>query len=222
MLVGALALEVAREAIDGLISGAVAALGWSVAAAIGVKVAIKLLFVRLAGSRERLRRNATLRAFRVDAVSDALVGTASIVGLIGAEYGGMPMLDAWLALPVAVWIGASGVRLARESIALLMGTAPPPPWQDELRAVVASMPGVCRVAKLRARSFGDGTQVWVEIHVDPQLTVGQAHDLGDAVEQRLLDREEIVDAVVHVDALPTVAGSVVQVLHESASQGPVE
>jgi cation diffusion facilitator family transporter len=200
MLVGGLALEVGMQAIDALISGAAPALGWPVAAAIGSKVAIKLLFVRLASDRELLRQNAALRAFRVDAASDVVVGTASLLGLAAARYGGLPSLDAWLALPVAAWIGISGFRLARESIELLMGTAPPQPWQEELRAAVAGMPGVLGVANLRARSFGDGTHVWVEIRVDPRLTVGQAHDLGEGVERWLLEREGICDAVVHVDA----------------------
>jgi ferrous-iron efflux pump FieF len=208
MLVGALALEVALEAIGALRSGAAPVLGWPVAAAIGTKVAIKLLFVRLASDRALLRQNAAVRAFRTDALSDVVVGTVSLVGLAGAHHGGVPSLDAWLALPVAGWIGVSGFRLARESIELLMGTAPPRPWQDELRAAVAGMPGVLGVASLRARSFGDGTHVWVEIRVDPQLTVGQAHDLGEAVERRLLEREGIRDAVVHVDAATTEAEAV--------------
>jgi len=200
MLVGGLALEVGLQAIGALVSGAVPALGWPVAAAIGGKVVLKSLLVWLASDRELLRRNAALRAFRIDASSDVVVGTASLLGLAAARYSGLPSLDAWLALPVAAWIGVSGFRLARESIELLMGTAPPRPWQDELRAAVVDMPGVRGVAALRARSFGDGTHVWVEIRVDPQLTVGQAHDLGEAVERRLLEREGICDAVVHVDA----------------------
>jgi ferrous-iron efflux pump FieF len=203
MLVGALALEVGLQAIAALVAGTVPALGWPVAAAIGTKVAIKLVFVRLASDRTLLRHNAAMRAFRIDAASDVVVGTASLMGLAGAHFGGLPSLDAWLALPVAAWIGISGFRLARESIELLMGTAPPRPWQDELRAAVAGMPGVLDVANLRARSFGDGTHVWVEIRVDPQLTVGQAHDLGETVEGRLLEREGICDAVVHVDAAVT-------------------
>jgi ferrous-iron efflux pump FieF len=200
MLVGALALEVLLEAIEVLRSGAVPALGWPVAAALGTKVAIKLVFVRLASNKALLRSNATLRAFRVDAASDVVVGSVSLLGLAGATYGGLPSLDAWLALPVAVWIGVSGLRLARENIDLLMGTAPPQAWQAELKAAVAGMPGVRGVADLRARSFGDGTHVWLEIRVDPELTVGRAHDLGEVVEQRLLEREGICDAVVHVDA----------------------
>lgn len=200
MLVGALALEVGSQAIGALVSGTVPSLGWPVAAAIGAKAAIKLVFVRLASDPELLRRNAAVRAFRVDAASDVVVGAVSLVGLAAAHYGERPALDAWLALPVAVWIGISGLRLARESIELLMGAAPARAWQDELRAAVAGMPGVRQVGDLRARSFGDGMHVWVEILVDPQLTVGAAHDLGETIERRLLERAGICDAVVHVDA----------------------
>lgn len=203
MLVGALALEVGLEAIEALLAETAPALGWPVAAAIGSKAAVKLVFVALASNRELLRHNAALRAFRTDAQSDVVVGAASLAGLAGAHYAGLPSLDAWLALPVAAWIGISGFRLARESIELLMGTAPAQPWRDELRAAVAGMPGVLAVASLRARSFGDGVHVWVEIRVDPRLTVGRAHDLGEAVERRLLAREDIIDAVVHVDAAAT-------------------
>lgn len=200
MLVGALALEVASQAIGTLVAGEAAVVGWAAAATIGGKVAIRLVFVGLASNRALLRSNAALRAFRVDAASDVVVGTTSLMGLVAARLGDMPTLDAWLALPVAAWIGFSGLRLARENIELLMGTAPPRTWQAELRAAVAAMPGVREVTNLRARSFGDGTHVWVEIRVDPELTVGQGHDLGEAVEQRLLDREGVCDAVVHVDA----------------------
>jgi ferrous-iron efflux pump FieF len=207
MLVGALALEVLLAAIGALRTHAVPALGWPVTAALATKVAIKLVFVRLAANAALLRQNAALRAFRLDAASDVVVGSVSLIGIAGATYGSMPSLDAWLALPVAVWIGISGLRLARENIDLLMGTAPPPTWQAEVSAAIAAMPGVRGVAELRARSFGDGTHVWVEIHVDPELTVGHAHDLGEAVEQRLLEREEICDAVVHVDAAVGAAPS---------------
>lgn len=200
MLVGALALEVLLQAIEALTTDTVPALGWSIAAALGTKVVIKSVFVAFASRKALLRSNATLRAFRVDAASDVVVGVASLAGFFGAKYGGLPSLDAWLALPVAVWIGISGLSLARENIDLLMGVAPPRAWRDRLATAVAAIPGVRGVAGVRARSFGDGNHVWVEIRVDPHLTVGQAHDLGEAVEQQLMQHEGVCDAVVHVDA----------------------
>lgn len=201
MLVGALALQVLIDAATALVQGTTAVLGWSVALVIATKVAIKLVFVKLASRRELLQANATLRAFRVDARSDVVVGVASLAGFVGARVAGIPSLDAWLALPVAVWIGISGLGLARESIDLLMGTAPPREWQDELVAAVAKMPGVRAVGGIKVRSFGDGNHVWIEIRVDPELTIAAAHDIGEAVERSVRARDGVSDAVVHVDAV---------------------
>lgn len=113
------------------------------------------------------------------------------------------MLDAWLAIPVGLWIGISGLGLARQSISLLMGTAPPRAWHEEVTALVAKIPGVHSVAQIKARSFGDGIHVWVEIHVDPALSIGEGHDLGEQVEASLRQRTLVCDAVVHVDAATT-------------------
>lgn len=200
MLVGALALEVVRDAVQALRHGTTATLGWPVAVGITVKVVVKAIFVWQASVPALLRRNAVMRAFRVDALSDMIVGVVSLLGVIGARIAGWPMLDAWLALPVALWIGISGLALARESIALLMGTAPSSAWRDAVLLEIAGQPRVRAVTELKARSFGDRTQVWVEIRVDPHLSVGEAHDIGEAVEAYLLAHEEISDAVVHVDA----------------------
>lgn len=200
MVVGALALEVLLDSVGALRTGQAAVLGGSVALGLSLKVAIKAVFVRLASSPRLLRDNAALRAFRLDARSDVIVGLTSLAGFVGARYGGWPMLDAWLALPVAVWIGVSGVMLAKESIELLMGTAPPRAWQEGLMKELLDRPQVRAVTEMKARSFGDRTQVWVEIRVDPHLTIGEGHDIGEEVEAYLLRREGISDAVVHVDA----------------------
>lgn len=200
MLVGGLALEVLLDAIAALRTGSHATPSWSLAAGLGAKVVVKAILAALASRPDLLRANAAMRAFRVDALSDVAVGLTSVAGFVGAYYGELPMLDAWLALPVAVWIGVSGLGLARESIALLMGTAPPPRWHEELSAWIRRMPGVRSVAHIKARSFGDGVHVWVEIHVDPSLSVAEGHDIGEAVEARLRTRDRVCDAVVHVDA----------------------
>jgi ferrous-iron efflux pump FieF len=208
MLVGALALEVLLNAVQALWHGTSAVLGGSVAVGLAVKIVVKMIFAWRTSDPALLERNAVMRAFRVDAITDIVVGGASLLGFIGAKYAGWPMLDAWLAVPVALWIGISGLGLARESIVLLMGTAPAPAWREALLREISGLAGVRAVAELKARSFGDGTQVWVEIHVDPQLTVGEAHDLGEAVEAHLLAREGVLDAVVHVDAAVTATGAV--------------
>ena len=201
VLVGVLSVEVLESAVRALVEGGALRLDGSLAVLLGLKTGLK---AALAGLTGRASRNASaVRAFHVDARNDVLLGLTSVAGFLGAKYGAAPSLDAWLALPVGLWIGGSGVMLGWESVRLLMGTAPPPDRQNTLVGLAASLPDVWRVGAFKARYHGSLLHVWLEIHVDPTLTVGRAHDIGEAVEARLLEEPDVCDVVVHVDAAET-------------------
>lgn len=197
---GVLAAEVMREAITALVTGDVAVVTPTLLAAIGSKAVVKLGFVAVARRALRQRRSPALVAFYVDARNDVLVGTGSVVGLALAKPLGVPALDAWLAIPIALWVAWSGVTLGLENANLLMGSAPDPTRLQTLEVVATRTPGVRRVASLKARHHGEDIHLWLEIHVDPQLTIRQAHDIGEAVEHRLLEELDVCRADVHVDA----------------------
>ncbi|MCG3184083.1 MAG: hypothetical protein ICCCNLDF_02195 [Planctomycetes bacterium] len=109
------------------------------------------------------------------------------------------MLDAWLALPVAGWIAWTGFELARENIRYLMCEAPPEERQDELRLLASKVEGVEAAHDLRAHYIGTVLQVQVHIVVKPDLTVLQAHDIGEAVRARLEHEEDVGHCAVHID-----------------------
>lgn len=198
VLVGVLAVEVLSSAIAAIRGAPDVQFGWRFASVLFAKVVLKL---GMMGVAARLDRGApAIRAFAVDARNDALLGSLSLAGFLGARYGGWPEIDAYLAVPVGLWIFGSGLMLGWESIQLLMGTAPARERQEALRTVVAATPDVRRVGQIRARHHGSELDVWVEIFVDPGLTIGHAHDLGEAIERRLREEEDVANAVVHVDA----------------------
>lgn len=199
VLAGILALEVFHDALQSLLTGERATFGWPLLLAVGAKVLAKGV-VALVALRPRARPSSVLRAVGVDARNDLLVGLVALAGLLGAEFGGVPSLDAWLALPVALWIGASGVLLGWENIQLLMGAAAPEERVAELARLAAKVPGVVRVADTKARYHGNDIHVWIEIRVDPSLTVAEGHDLGEAVERRLEAEDDVCEVVAHVDA----------------------
>ncbi len=197
VLVGVLAVEVLGSAVGAIRSPDEVTFGWHFASVLAAKVLLKLVLMVFAG---RGKRSQAMRAFSIDARNDALLGGLSLVGFFAAKYQGWSHLDAYLALPVGLWIFGSGLMLGWESTQLLMGAAPEEERQAALRGVVASVEGVRRVGKLRARHLGDDLDVWVEIFVDPALTVGAAHDLGETIERRLREEGDVASAVVHVDA----------------------
>ena len=198
VIAGVLAVEVFRDAVQALLTGAEPEMGFPLLVVFGVKLSIKAAIVFAARARQRLQPSPALNALRVDAQNDVAVGAVAVVGFFAARYGWLG-LDAWLALPVALWIGWSGFDLARENIRLLMGEAPPSARRHELTSIAGSVPGVISVHNLRARFHGAELDVLLDVVVDADLSLRKAHDIGHAVELRLIDEEDVCHVLVHVD-----------------------
>jgi cation diffusion facilitator family transporter len=201
VLAGVLAVEVFREALAALLSDARPVMAWPLATVIAVKAVFKSGFMVLARSHYQRNGSPALHALEIDARNDSLVGILALVGFFAARYGS-PGWDAWLAMPLALWIGAAGVGLAQENIRFLMGEAPPQRRQDALAEIARTVAGVQSTHELTARY--DGTQIDVSLHivVDETLTVRQAHDIAEAVEARLMQEDDVLVAIVHVDVDP--------------------
>jgi cation diffusion facilitator family transporter len=198
VLAGVLAVEVLRDAVTAILTGAVPELGWPLVAMFAVKVVFKSGIALAAAAQNRRRASPAVGALAVDARMDVAVGLLAVVGYFAALFG-RPGLDAWLAVPVALWIGWSGIALASENIKLLMGQAPPESRRGELMAAACEVPGVRSVHNLVARYHGTELDVLLHVVVDPELTVRAAHDIGHAVEARLLAEDDVCQAIAHVD-----------------------
>lgn len=197
VIAGVLAIEVLRSAIGALWFGEVARADVTLLVAFAAKVVFKSLVFGTA--RLRGARSPALRALAVDARNDIVLSLVAIVGYLGARAG-YPSLDAWLALPVGLWIGAAGIELLRDNLRLLMGEAPPPARQAELASRLAATPGVRGVRELRVHHLGTILDVRATIVVAGDLSARAAHDIGEDARARLLADDEVGHASIHVDA----------------------
>lgn len=196
MLAGMLALRVAQGALEAILEG-------STVKADPLLLQIFLAKVLFKGSVVawcRSARSPALRALAVDAKNDVLVGLLSVAGYVAVGFG-YENGDAVLALPVAVWIGWSGFRLARENIDLLMGHAPPRARQQELEALTAEVPGVVEVGELRAQHLGAKFSLQIRVLVPGDLTVTEGHNIGERVRARLEEEPDVSHCSVQVDAV---------------------
>ena len=197
VLAGVLASEVARSAIVALALGEHATLGWPVAAVFATKVVFKLGIARVSRSLVRKRASPVLDALRIDARNDAVVGSVALVGF-GLARAGLPAIDPVLAVGVAVYVGASSVHLALSSVDMLLGTSASPERRRALTELVHAAPRVAGVAKLLAISHGASLHVEVDVLVDADLTLGEAHDVAHGIEERLRREPDVAHVVVHV------------------------
>jgi cation diffusion facilitator family transporter len=197
VLAGVLAVEVARTAAMALALGATPELDWAVAAVFFAKVAFKATIATLAWRERRAHRHPTLDALMVDARNDVLVGLVALLGFALARFG-LPVLDGWLAIAVALYVAYAAVRLGSENVRLLMGTAAPVEQQEALLERARSTEGVRGVDELVATWAGTGLHVHCAIVVDPELSLRAAHDIGHRVEERLMEVDDVARAIVHV------------------------
>lgn len=197
VLAGVLAVEVLRGGVMAVVEGAVPQLDWPLAFVFAAKVVFKIVIVGFAIRQLKRQHNPALDALRVDARNDVLVSCVALLGL-GLAYAGLPAVDSWLSIAIGIYVGFSGLGLARENVGLLMGEAAPADRHEELVRIAGSITGVRGVDDLIATWSGTMLLLQVEIAVDPELSVHDAHDIAHLVEERLLEEEDVSQVVVHV------------------------
>ena len=192
------AFEVGSSAIGKLASGAYTA----EVTPISFAVMIGTLAVNLGVTTYERRcakhlKSEVLAADANHTLSDALVSVGVIAGLAAVALG-FPAADPAMALVVTAAILATAVDVFRHALATLSDRARIP--EDDLRAVAVSVPGVRDAHRIRTR--GTEGEVYADLHVlvAPEMTVGRAHALGDAVERAVQDRfPNVIEVLVHIE-----------------------
>lgn len=131
--------------------------------------------------------------------SDAISSIVVLVGVAGSLMG-LPYLDAFAAVGVALMIGHIGWTQAWSSIRELVDTGMEPKTAAALKRIIGNVEGVRGVHMLRSRRMGGVYLIDVHIVVDERLSVSEGHKISEYVRLKLIDsHEDISNALVHID-----------------------
>jgi len=131
--------------------------------------------------------------------SDAISSIVVLIGVAGSLLG-LPYLDAFAALGVALMIGKIGWGQAWTSIRELVDTGMEPKAALALKRIIEAVDGVRGVHMLRSRRMGGAYLIDVHILVDERLSVSEGHKIAEYVRLKLIDsHEDISNALVHID-----------------------
>ena len=131
--------------------------------------------------------------------SDAIASIVVLIG-VGGSLMGLPYLDAFAALGVALMIGHIGWTQAWASIRELVDTGMEPKTASALKRIIENIEGVQGVHMLRSRRMGGAYLIDVHIVVDERLSVSEGHKIAEYVRLKLIDsHENISNALVHID-----------------------
>jgi cation diffusion facilitator family transporter len=191
----AIAAESLRRLIDGEGHGVEAT--WWAFAVLGVVIALDAS--RALASRRAARRFRS-PAFAANALHFASDLAGSLAVLIGMIFvaAGQPAADAAAALFVATLVVAAALRLARQSIDVLMDRAEMEAEQ-RIRSALARLDEPVELRRIRVRQAAGRHFADLVVAVPPDAGVTQAHATADDVERVVEESLPGADVVVHVE-----------------------
>ncbi len=130
--------------------------------------------------------------------SDILVSFSVLFSLAIVQMGWL-WLDTVMAMIITVIIFKVGYEIIVEHLGILVDEARVDP--EEVRAIVAEVPGVRGCHKIRSRGMPDHVFIDLHIQVEPTLTIREAHQISYQVESALERAFEgkVADVLVHVE-----------------------
>jgi len=138
--------------------------------------------------------------------TDVYTSLGVLAGLILIRLTGIPWIDPVVAIGVAVLIMKAAYGLTRRSFADLIDQRLPDRDEDRIRAIISEHYSTC-VGFHALRTRRSGPEQFIDLHlvVRRDLSVEEAHDLTDHLEQDI--RTEFPRASVTIHVEPSTDGS---------------
>jgi len=154
-----------------------------------------------ARSLKKAAKKYNSQALEADALhfsTDIWSSLVVLLGLICANFG-YYFADSVAALGVAFIVIVVSLRLGKRAVNALLDTAPKE-YISRIRNIISSFEEVKYFHDLKIRTSGADFLVEVSIHVNPSLTISQAHEISSRVENAIC--KEMERTIVHVHIEP--------------------
>ena len=122
-------------------------------------------------------------AFMADAWhhrSDALSSVGSLIGIAFAKKG-FQVMDSVACVIICLLILKVGVDILKDAVSKMLDTSCGEAWEQEMTTFILALPGVEAVDMLQSRKFGDRIYLDVEISVDGDQSLRDAHKIAENV-----------------------------------------
>lgn len=194
------AILILREAVNSLFAARVPSLDAASLAVALVATLLNLLWARyLISCGERLRSPAVTADGR-HIMSDVWTSAGALAGLLLVLLTGWFVLDAVMAMLVALNILREGWRVIRSSVDGLMDRAIDETGEARIRdAIITHATGAIEVHDIKTRSAGRIDFAEFHLVVDGAMTVSDSHDICDRIEAALRQTLPGVQVTIHVE-----------------------
>jgi cation diffusion facilitator family transporter len=193
-------VQVLRTAVSRLFGGGTAHAAASDVAIMLATLVVNVLVVAYERRAATRLNSEVLMADARHTRSDVLTTSAVIVALIGVANG-YPVMDSVAALLVAGFIGHACWGIAQDASRILSDEIVIA--EDDVRAVVQSVPGVLGSEKIRTRGSADYAFLDLHLWIDGHTPLQDAHATSHIVKDLLMAKfPHLADVVIHIEPPP--------------------
>jgi cation diffusion facilitator family transporter len=162
-------------------------------------IIVKTVLYYYTRSVGRKYKSAAVLANAQDHKSDVYASSGALFGIVISQTG-YPVLDPVGGLWVSFFILRNAVNLIRDNVHTLMSGAPDKETVQKVQETVREIKDVKGLMTTRMRTLGSRHFVDLEIFVDRNLSVWEAHNIAHKVRDLLISRyEDITEVMVHVE-----------------------
>lgn len=144
-------------------------------------------------------RSLAISADHVHYQSDLLLNLAVIVALVLDSYVGLAWADPLFGLAIAAWLLWGAWRAGGDAVDHLMDREWPEERRSQFVEIAARHPELARLHDLRTRTSGGVDFVQFHVDLDAEMSVAEAHDILERVEDELHREFPDVEILIHVD-----------------------
>lgn len=163
-------------------------------------IAGKLLLALYQYRQGRKINSSMLTANAVNMRNDVVISCGVLLGLIFTFIFRLPILDSITGLVISIFIIKSSISIFMDSNVELMDGVKDINVYNQIFKAVEKVAGVGNPHRIRSRMIGNLYMISLDIEVDPQMTITEAHEIADAVERSIKSSiDNVYDILVHVE-----------------------
>lgn len=216
MLIILVGFELLTSSIEKIGSKALPTVGVATYIILGAAIAVKLgLFIFYRKIATKINSSA-LKASAFDSLCDCVATTLVLVSAIVAQVWQLP-IDGWAGIIVAAFIMFTGIKAAKETIDLLLGSPPDKQFIDSIYDFTKDYPRIVGIHDVIVHDYGPGRQIvsfHAEVPADEDINI--AHEEVDKLERDMHQKFGCI-VTIHLDPI-VLNDPLVNEMHEVAKR----
>jgi cation diffusion facilitator family transporter len=198
MLIILVGFELITSSVDKIFNPVLPTVGNITLILLGVAILVKIWLFVFYSKIAKTINSSVIKASALDSLTDCIATALVLVSSVVARVWG-ESIDGYAGIFVAVFILISGIKAAKETIDLLLGSPPDKAFIDEIYAFAQNYPSVVGIHDVMVHDYGVGRQI-VSFHaeVPSNCDINLAHEEVDKMESDMYEKFGCI-VTVHLD-----------------------